>query len=167
MERASVAVVGLAAGWDNEKTTFENVDDLLNPRRIDDFDRLKQESVWLHFGPNFRLVVCFGLSRELYDEFLKFHPTYSVEEEDSNRVRRADDDFSLLNLHSSIEGYQQVRGLHIFVHGIIARFLHGLRTIDAEQYHVAFTLEPLHHKWINVQDNRAMCEPTEASCNSS
>ena len=56
---------GLGCIVGKRQTTFKDVDDLLNPRRIDDFDRLQQESVWLYFGPTFRLVACFSLLQEL------------------------------------------------------------------------------------------------------
>ena len=83
--------------------TFKDTDDLLNPRCVDDFDWLQQESTRLHFGPEFWLVVWSGLSRELEGEIRKDSPTYSVEEENSNRVRRTDDGLPFLNLHSGIE----------------------------------------------------------------
>ena len=53
------------------QTTFENVDHLLNTWCIDGFDRLQQVSVWFHFGTRVRLVACFGLSREVIEEFRK------------------------------------------------------------------------------------------------
>jgi hypothetical protein len=51
------------------RTTFKNVDDLLNTRGVDGFDRLQQESVWFYFGPRVQLIVQFGLSRELRGVF--------------------------------------------------------------------------------------------------
>lgn len=80
------------------------MDDLLNTGRVDGFDRLQQESVWFYFWHGVRFVVYFCLCQVLMAVFSMCLPTYRIEEENSNGVRGTDDDFPLLNLHSSIEG---------------------------------------------------------------
>lgn len=87
------------------------------------------------------------------------YTAYRVEEKNPDGVCGSNDGFPLLDLQSSVKGFQQMRSLHVFICSIIARFLHGARTIDAEQDHITFALEPLSRNWIRTRGSHEYLNP--------